>query len=113
MSKLGRSLRKAALVLIAAASAACGVFLMAVLMPDGIREAGTGHLLGLLGLLVLPAVTLAALDLDRRAARRATQHLTGPIDVEAIVRRGTHGASARRDAWAAHRRRARGQVHAD
>lgn len=104
----GRSLRKAALVFVATVCTGCGLFLMFRLMPDRVEVAPTATLLGLLGLLVLPGVTLAALELDRRAVARAN-----PEGNPVAPRRGAHEPAERPESGERHRRRVRSSAAVD
>lgn len=98
----GRSLRKAALVFLATACTGCGLFLIFRLMPDRVGVVATSTLLGLLGLLVLPGVTLAALELDRRAVSRGRP---GDQDAADGHRREAHEPGERPESGGRHRRR--------
>lgn len=61
--------RRGALLLACASSVLMAVLLMRLaLEPAALRSVRTGELLGLLGLLVLPAATVVAVFCDRRAA---------------------------------------------
>jgi membrane protein implicated in regulation of membrane protease activity len=65
-------LRRAAVVTIAALSVGLAVFLVwHIVTPAQIAGAPLAALLGVLALMVLPGATLAAWELDRRAARTA------------------------------------------
>jgi hypothetical protein len=112
MSQVGRTLRKAALVSAATASTASGLFLLFRLMPDHVRIAPTAALVGLMALLVLPGVTLAALELDRRAARRAEARRAAPSS-EHSARRDLHDHGVRPESGERHRRRLRAGVWTD
>ncbi|MEM9166929.1 MAG: hypothetical protein AAGB48_07865 [Planctomycetota bacterium] len=62
--------RRAALACLAAVSTLLALVMVFVwLAPDAIRITPTGTLLGILGLLVLPALTIAAWAWDRRIRR--------------------------------------------
>lgn len=72
MSTSARTLRRVSILFVAIASAACGLFLVfRFVTVDQIGSVSTAHLLGLLGLFVLPVFTLGALELDRRAKANA------------------------------------------
>jgi hypothetical protein len=77
MLDLGRRARKAALFFVAAVTTGCGLVVLFELMPDQVRSAPTAILLGVLALLVLPGVTLAAMELDRRAHAHAARRHPG------------------------------------
>lgn len=72
MSTSARTLRRVSILFVAAVSVICGLFLVfRFVTVDQIAGLSTAHLLGLLGLFVLPALTLGALELDRQATTNA------------------------------------------
>src|SRR5690606_14147893 len=92
MSKFLAGARRPALCLVSLASmVAGGVTLWAMLDPETVRNASTPLLLGVLGLLALPMLTLVAFETDRRSrAERALDeraHLAerAPLDITPIM----------------------------
>jgi hypothetical protein len=78
MPDFGRRARKAALLFVAAVTTGCGLVVLFQLMPDQVRGVPTAILLGVVALLLLPGFTLAAMELDRRAAGpRPHRHAAG------------------------------------
>ena len=106
MTERVRTIRRAALVVVASASV---VFSLAVvwlvITPAAIEQVTTWHLLGLFGLLMLPGVTLGAIELDRRAARRAAAARQEPPRVLPRFHPPDAAESDEADRTAAHRRR--------
>ncbi len=102
MPRSGRVLRKASLILVAAVSAFCGLVLLWRETAEArLSGAPTEYLLWLLALLVLPGVTLAAIELDRRAN-------AGPPPAPPFPKAPEHAhPGASRRASARHRRRVR------
>lgn len=79
MSAPTRALRRASIIFVALGSAASAVFLIwRFVSVEQIGAVPTVHLLGVLGLFVLPLATLAGLELDRRMAVR-TVRLAGTV----------------------------------
>ncbi|MCC6660543.1 MAG: hypothetical protein IT437_06615 [Phycisphaerales bacterium] len=74
MLDFGRRARRAALLFVATVTTGCGLVVLFQLVPDRVGAAPTAMLLGVLALLVLPGVTLAAMELDRRTAARVWAH---------------------------------------
>jgi hypothetical protein len=109
MSKFLAGARRPALCLVSLASMlAGGVTLWAMLDPESVRNASTSLLLGVLALLALPLLTLAAFETDQRnraeraLARRARQFArataeqAAPIvvcDIGVIPTSGTPGTA--------------------
>lgn len=68
------ALRRAAIVLVAACSVVCALFLVWQLVTrEQVGMLSNGHLLGMLALCLLPMGTFAAWELDRRAAARSSE----------------------------------------
>ncbi len=90
MSKFLAGARRPALCLVSLASMiAGGVTLWAMLDPESVRNASTWLLLGVLAMLALPLLTLAAFETDRRnrvhraLARRSRQIAQAAAQTEA------------------------------
>jgi hypothetical protein len=92
MSKFLAGARRPALCLVSLASMlAGGVTLWAMLDPESVRNASTSLLLGVLALLALPLLTLAAFETDQRnraeraIARRSRQHARAAAEEAAPI----------------------------
>ncbi len=69
MPTIVRTARRVSLLVTALVSVVTGLLLVWAVMPDRVGHLRTEHLLGIVGLFILPAAALAALALDRRSAR--------------------------------------------
>ncbi|MGP1309720.1 MAG: hypothetical protein ACTS27_05935 [Phycisphaerales bacterium] len=102
MSKFLAGVRRPALCAVSAASMlAGGITLWAMLDPETVRGASTPLLLGVLGLMTLPLLTLAAFETDRRnrafraalrreAAQRRLSTAIAALDIASIPEHGAH-----------------------
>lgn len=89
MSKFLAGARRPALCAVSFASMlAGGVTLWAILDPETVRAASTWLLLGVLAMMTLPLLTLAAFETDRRnrAARQASRRAREAARDEALAR---------------------------
>jgi hypothetical protein len=96
------SLRKAAVIFIAVVSVVFAIFLVWHLVPGRIGQVATGGLLAVLALIVLPALTAAAWELERRAGHRTPDERDAAGERTAPHRRLHDGSEPRQ---VEHRRR--------
>lgn len=100
MSAPTRVLRRASIIFVALGSAACAVFLIwRFVSVEQIGAVPTAHLVGVLGLFVLPAATLAGLEIDRRMVRAGGAAAREAERARAAMEARSHapdGAGARR-----------------
>lgn len=94
-------LRRAAVVVVAVLSVIGAIFLVWLATPERIGSFTNAHLVGILALILLPAVALGSWELDRRASRRRVNE--PEREDEGEVR--AHEVAGERERHALHRRR--------